>query len=142
MKQTETESSIAPPVSATPHGAELGAPTIQSAPLSRTIPLLLLGGIGMVLAILAVITIVARSRARAELESETLANLVPTVSIIHPKRTAAQVELDLPGNITAYEEAPIYARVNGYLKHWFTDIGTRVAEGQELATIETPELDQ
>ncbi len=142
MKQTETESSIAPPVSATPHGAELGAPTIQSAPLSRTIPLLLLGGIGMVLAILAVITIVARSRARAELESETLANLVPTVSIIHPKRTAAQVELDLPGNITAYEEAPIYARVNGYLKHWFTNIGTRVAEGQELATIETPELDQ
>jgi RND family efflux transporter MFP subunit len=96
----------------------------------------------LVLAILAVITVLSRSRARAELESDTLANVVPTVSIIHPKRTAAQVELDLPGNITAFEEAPIYARVNGYLKHWFTDIGTRVAEGQELATIETPELDQ
>ena len=142
MKQTETESSILPPPSVAPHGAELGAPPTQSAPLSPTIPLFLLGGIGLVLAILAVITVLSRSRARAELESDTLANVVPTVSIIHPKRTAAQVELDLPGNITAFEEAPIYARVNGYLKHWFTDIGTRVAEGQELATIETPELDQ
>jgi len=142
MKQTETESSTAPPASATPHGAELGALTIQSVPPSRTIPLFLLGGIGMALVIMAGITVLSRSRARGELEIDTLANLVPTVSIIHPKRTAAQVKLDLPGNITAFEEAPIYARVNGYLKHWFTDIGTRVAEGQELATIETPELDQ
>jgi RND family efflux transporter MFP subunit len=104
--------------------------------------LFLLGSVGLVLAILAVITVVSRSRARAQLETDTIENLVPTVSITHPKRTAAQVELDLPGNITAFEEAPIYARVNGYLKHWSTDIGTRVAEGQELATIETPELDQ
>src|ERR1039457_4779989 len=142
MKHTETESSLRPPPSAAPQGAELGAPPAQSAPLSPTIPPFLLGGIGLVLAILAVIAVLSRSRARAGLESDTLANLVPTVSIIHPKRTAAQVELDLPGNITAFEEAPIYARVNGYLKHWSTDIGTRVAEGQELATIETPELDQ
>jgi len=142
MKQTETESSIPPPASAAPHGAELGAPSTQTAPVSPTVPLFLLGGIGMVLAILAGITVLSRSRARAELESDTLANLVPTVNIIHPKRTAAQVELELPGNITAFEEAPIYARVNGYLKHWFTDIGTRVAEGQLLAEIETPELDQ
>jgi RND family efflux transporter MFP subunit len=91
---------------------------------------------------MAVITVVSRTRASAELESDTLANLVPTVSIIHPKRTPAQIELELPGNIMAFEEAPIYARVSGYLKHWFTDIGTRVAEGQELAEIETPELDQ
>jgi RND family efflux transporter MFP subunit len=142
MKQTETEATTAPPVVVTPHGAELGALTTKSAPPSRTVLLFLLGGIGMVLVILAVITVVSRSRARAQLETDTIENLVPTVSITHPKRTAAQVELDLPGNITAFEEAPIYARVNGYLKHWSTDIGTRVAEGQELATIETPELDQ
>jgi multidrug efflux system membrane fusion protein len=142
MKQTETEATTAPPVAVRPHGAELGAPTTKSAPPSRTVLLLLLGGIGMVLVILAMITVVSRSRSRAQLETDTIENLVPTVSITHPKRTAAQVELDLPGNITAFEEAPIYARVNGYLKHWSTDIGTRVAEGQELATIETPELDQ
>ena len=142
MNQTETEPTTAPPTAVTPHGAELGAPTTQSAPPSRTVLLFLLGSVGLVLAILAVITVVSRSRARAQLETDTIENLVPTVSITHPKRTATQVELDLPGNITAFEEAPIYARVNGYLKHWSTDIGTRVAEGQELATIETPELDQ
>src|ERR1035438_83193 len=93
MKQTETESSILPPPSAAPHGAELGAPPTQSAPLSPTIPLFLLGGIGLVLAILAVITVLSRSRARAELESDTLANLVPTVNIIHPDRKSTRSEL-------------------------------------------------
>ena len=52
------------------------------------------------------------------------------------------MKLELPGDITAFEDAPIYARVSGYLKRWETDIGTRVAQGQELAEIETPELDQ
>lgn len=144
MKQTETEPIIIPPPANAPHGAQSGGPANQSAPLPPTGrgPWLLLGSIGVALIILVGITILSRSRATAELESDTLENLVPSVSIIHPKRTAAQVELDLPGNITAFEEAPIYARVNGYLKHWFTDIGTRVVEGQQLAEIETPELDQ
>jgi len=144
MKQTETESSIAPPASPAPHGAQLGAPLAQAAPLSPAGrgPWFLLGGLGIVLAVLAGFTVLSRSRARAELESDTLENLAPTVSIIHPKRSPAQIELELPGNITAFEEAPIYARVSGYLKHWYTDIGTRVEQGQALAEIETPELDQ
>ena len=69
---------------------------------------------------------------------ETLDNAVPVVSVVHPKVTPAQIQLELPGNITAFEEAPIYARVSGYLKHWLTDIGTHVEAGQPLAQIETP----
>ena len=86
MKQTETEATTAPPVAVAPHGAELGAPTTKSAPPSRTVLLFLLGGIGMVLVILAVITVVSRSRSRAQLETDTIENVVPTVSITHPKR--------------------------------------------------------
>jgi len=144
MKQPETEPLIVARSSATPHGPQLGAPVTESEPLtpSGRGPFFLLGSLILALALLAVFTLVSRSRARARLESETLENLVPTVSIVHPQRTAAQVELELPGNITAFEEAPIYARVSGYLKRWYTDIGTRVAEGQQLAEIETPELDQ
>ncbi len=144
MKQTELEPGAAPPASPGLHGPQLGAPTTQSPPVSPTGwgPLFLVGGIMLVLVIMTGITVVSRSRARTELESDTLQNLVPTVNVIHPSRTAAQVQLDLPGNITAFEESPIYARVNGYLKRWFTDIGTSVAEAQELAEIETPELDQ
>jgi RND family efflux transporter MFP subunit len=144
MKLTETETTSAPPAAATPHGAQLGAPLANPAPPApggRT-PLLLLGLAGLALVVMAGLTILARTHARAELDSDTLENLVPTVNVIHPRRAPAQIELELPGNITAFEEAPIYARVNGYLKQWFTDIGTPVVTGQRLAEIETPELDQ
>ncbi|HXP60278.1 MAG TPA: efflux RND transporter periplasmic adaptor subunit [Dongiaceae bacterium] len=144
MNQLQTERVAPPPATPAPRGAHLGAPVTQSEPLPPVGwgPWFLVGGLVTVLLTLAAITVVSRSRARAGLERETLENLVPTVSVIHPGRTAARVQLELPGNITAYEESPIYARVNGYLKRWFTDIGTRVVEGQPLAEIETPELDQ
>src|SRR5665213_3739928 len=51
-------------------------------------------------------------------------------------------ELVLPGTLNAYIDAPIYARVDGYLKRWYVDIGGHVRAGQPLADIETPELDQ
>jgi multidrug efflux system membrane fusion protein len=144
MKQTEPEPITADPSSTVPHGAHLAAPGVESAPpapAGRT-PLFLLAGFLVLLAVLAGITMAARSHASKELESDTLADLIPTVTVIHPKRTPAQIQLELPGNITAFEEAPIYARVSGYLKRWLTDIGTHVVAGQPLAEIETPELDQ
>ena len=48
----------------------------------------------------------------------------------------------LPGDIRAFNEAPIYAQVSGYLQSWSADIGTPVKAGQVLALIETPDLDQ
>lgn len=132
------------PAAATPHGREsgsAGAPSAPPKPVGRT-PLWVLAGFALLLLIGAVLTVWSRSRARAQLESDTAENMVTTVSVIHPKRTPAQIELELPGSVTAYEEAPIYARVSGYLKRWLTDIGTRVEAGQPLAEIETPELDE
>jgi len=142
MKPTETETSVASPATPPPHGAELGVSGGAPPAAAGRTPLFLLAALGILLVVAAGITILRRSRASAELESDTLENTVPIVSVIQPKRTPAQIQLELPGDITAFEEAPIYARVSGYLKHWFTDIGTRVVEGQQLAEIETPELDQ
>ena len=48
----------------------------------------------------------------------------------------------LPGNTQAFMDSPVYARTNGYLKHWYFDIGARVKKGDLLAEIETPEIDQ
>jgi RND family efflux transporter MFP subunit len=48
----------------------------------------------------------------------------------------------LPGNVTAYTDAPIYARTDGYLVRWYYDIGSKVQKGALLATIDTPELDK
>lgn len=73
-------------------------------------------------------------------ETETLA--VPTVLVVQPKQEAAQQDLTLPSTLQAYTESPIYARTNGYVAHWYRDIGAHVAKGQLLADIETPEVDQ
>jgi RND family efflux transporter MFP subunit len=104
--------------------------------------LLSLGSAAIVLGLLAGFTVLDRLRARAQLESETRENSLSTVSIVHPQRVPAQIEIELPGNVQAFEESPIYARANGYLKRWLTDIGTHVQEGQLLGEVETPELDQ
>src|SRR6059036_113113 len=73
-------------------------------------------------------------------ETETLA--IPTVAVIHPATESAQEDLVLPGTMQAYVESPIYARTNGYLKKWYRDIGSRVRQGESLADIDTPEVDQ
>ncbi|HEY4043543.1 MAG TPA: efflux RND transporter periplasmic adaptor subunit [Rhodopila sp.] len=67
---------------------------------------------------------------------------MPTVNVVYPKPSAPDQELVLPGQTMAFTDAPIYARTNGYLKHWYFDIGARVHQGQLLAQIETPEVDQ
>lgn len=99
----------------------------------------------LALAIVAAIVvsgILPRIHARADLDKETAEMAIPTVSIVHPKRGAPAQEVVLPANVQAYIDSPIYARTNGYLKHWYVDIGAHVKAGQLLADIETPEVDQ
>ena len=76
------------------------------------------------------------------LAETTRTDAVPTVAVTHPSVSGVTSELQLPGNTQAFDDTPIYARTNGYLKRWFVDIGTRVKAGQLMATIETPELDE
>jgi len=100
-----------------------------------------------VLALLAVVAIlisgiVPRKRAEARLAKETEQMAIPIVSVVHPRRSAPVDELVLPANVQAYIDSPIYARTNGYLKKWYADIGARVKQGQLLAEIETPEVDE
>ena len=64
------------------------------------------------------------------------------MSVVSPKRTAPADEIILPGNVQPFITSPIYARTNGYLKKWYFDIGAHVKQGQLLAVIETPEVDQ
>ena len=72
----------------------------------------------------------------------TEAHAIPTVAIAPLKTSAAASEIVLPGTIRAFIDAPINARVSGYLKRWYVDIGAAVKAGQPMAEIETPELDQ
>jgi RND family efflux transporter MFP subunit len=92
--------------------------------------------------LIAVWGIVSRLSTRNHLEKQAADAAVPTVTTVHPKGGPATSNLVLPGSVTAFYEAPIYARTNGYLRMWYTDIGTNVKKGQLLAVIETPEVDQ
>lgn len=85
-----------------------------------------------------------RSRVAAEsaLTSATVAAAVPIVDVVTPQSSATDEELVLPGQTTAFIDTPIYARTSGYLKAWNFDIGAHVRQGDLLALIETPELDQ
>src|SRR5277367_2109870 len=96
----------------------------------------------IVVAALLVSGILSRVRARTTLKAETAEVALTAVSVVSPKRTAPAEEIILPGNVQPYITSPIYARTNGYLKKWYFDIGARVKQGELLATIETPELDQ
>jgi len=86
--------------------------------------------------------ITTRTRALTSVTRETREMAVPTVAVATPQQAAAPQEIVLPGTMQAFADAPIYARVNGYLKRWTVDIGARVRAGQLLAEIDTPELDQ
>src|SRR6202011_3646585 len=67
---------------------------------------------------------------------------IPIVNVIHPTEGAPLEELILPGNTQAFNDTPIFARTNGYLKRWYFDIGAHVKRGDLLAEIETPEIDK
>ena len=84
----------------------------------------------------------ARSTADATLKRTTADAAVSVVNVISPTSTASTQEIRLPGTTQAFTDAPIFARTNGYVKRWYFDIGAHVKEGQLLAEIETPEVDQ
>ena len=83
-----------------------------------------------------------RQAVREELADDVRDNARTPVAVIHPQSSVSQLNVTFPANVQAYIETPIYARTNGYIKRWLADIGARVAPGQLLAEIETPELDQ
>jgi len=84
----------------------------------------------------------SRVKAKKNLNAETAQVALTAVSVVSPKQASPAQEIILPGNVQPFITAPIYSRTNGYLKKWFFDIGAHVKQGQLLAVIETPEVDQ
>src|SRR5882724_6337874 len=96
----------------------------------------------IVLVVVGAFTLIQRRSQYHALAKETETLAIPTVSVIHATPAKGQEDLVLPGTMQAYVESPIYARTSGYVKKWYHEIGTRVKQGQLLADIDTPEVDQ
>ena len=122
----------------------MSSETPPSTPKPRSRRGLALFGVAGALALVVVVAngIWSRQASEAKLKDWTDAQAVPTVSVTNPTTGANKTSLDLPGRLEAYSRAPIYARVGGFLKGWYVDIGAPVKAGQLLAEVEAPDLDQ
>jgi RND family efflux transporter MFP subunit len=96
----------------------------------------------LILCVLAAVGILRRVHADTDLAERTDQLAPPTVTLAPAKPGAPADTFVLPGNVTAFTDSPIYARTDGYLLHWYFDIGARVKKGDLLAVIDTPELDK
>lgn len=129
------------PVADAPPRDEGSAPPVQPLPARRllTFGLAILG----VLVLLLIVTIVPRRNVQRELLADVAQrDSAPLVEVTTVTRAPAGSELTLPGTIQALHEGAIYARVSGYVKRWYTDIGSVVHAGEVMAEIDAPELEQ
>jgi RND family efflux transporter MFP subunit len=119
-------------------------PTTPAAPRGRrrTVVLVALGVAALVLGLGIYSGVRARSKADVTLKQATDEAAVITVNVVNPKPGDAVREIRLPGITQAFIDAPIFARTSGYLKRWYFDIGAQVKQGQLLAEIDSPEVDQ
>jgi RND family efflux transporter MFP subunit len=114
----------------------------QAGGISRRTATLLLAVALAAVALLVYAGIHSRVTAESRLQQSTEATAIPTVAVVFPKEAAPTDEVVLPGVTQAFTDAPIYARTNGYLVHWYFDIGAHVKKDELLAVIDTPEVDQ
>jgi RND family efflux transporter MFP subunit len=89
-----------------------------------------------------VFRLISGSHADANVATWTKDQTIPMVKLIDLKGGEADGALVLPGDVQAFNDAPIHARVSGYLKKWYVDIGAHVKAGQVMADIDTPDIDQ
>ena len=94
------------------------------------------------LGLLAGRTVFSRISNAKTLEAQVAERNKQYVRVTQPVSSAEAQTVVLPGTLQGSVQAPISARASGYLKKWYRDIGSRVTQGELLAEIETPEIDQ
>jgi len=116
----------------------MNSPNFDKQRYGRNIVLI---GVALLVAVV-VLGIAARLQMQHTLKRHIDDTASIVVATITPAASPSDQELVLPGNIQAYADAPIYARTTGYVKRWLVDIGARVKQGQLLAELDIPEVDQ
>ena len=102
---------------------------------------LLIGAVSLI--VMTVYGLITRSATTENLQREAnQAYAELAVSVETPERAPATTSIDLPGQTQAYIQAPVYAQTTGYVKKWNFDIGSQVKEGDVLAEIDTPAVDE
>jgi len=98
--------------------------------------------IPVALCVFGLFTWFSKSRTQSALAASTQASATEPVSVFRPQMGDLSDELVLPATLQAFSDAPIFARTSGYVAHWYADIGQHVGNGQILAQIDSPDVDQ
>jgi RND family efflux transporter MFP subunit len=139
--QTDNESKMESRVNESAHTSNIEkAPDVPPAPPRKA--LAIVGAVVLVLVIAAIVSLVIRSNESKALARETERSAIPFVAVVSPTLEKPDDNLTLPSTLQAFKESPIYARTSGYLLNWTKDIGSKVHQGELLARIDTPEVDQ
>ena len=133
-----------PPSDHSPKGDDLGFDLPAAARPSKV---RILAGIVVFIAILGAAFFIGwlpKRRAHADLLTDTheVETKALRVDVVSPKAKTSDRALTIAGSVQPLEQTVIYPRANGYLRSWAFDMGDKVKEGDVLAEIETPELDQ
>ena len=130
----------------TPVLHEKESPSTEAGQKKRkgTLWLKLSAWVGVVaLMVLALLGIMARARTTENLQKQAdQVNAARTVSVVKPGEAPAILSIDLPGQTQAYMQASVFAQTTGYLKKWNFEMGSQVKEGDVLAEIDTPQVDE
>lgn len=102
--------------------------------------ILIVGGAVVLIAL--VVGFIPQFRERQTATADTKELAIPAIAVVSPSANKPGSGLNLPAEVRPWQEASIFARVNGYLKSWLVDIGAHVEKDQLLAEIDTPDLDQ
>src|SRR5260370_40058321 len=93
-------------------------------------------------ALLSILTVITLCGCRPSAGDPSTRAVPPAnVQIVRPKRGEITRSITLPGNVLAYQQATLYAKVAGYLKTITVDKGDRVQQGTLLAAIEVPAME-
>jgi RND family efflux transporter MFP subunit len=103
--------------------------------------------VGVILVLIAIVALaihgIWKRNHNDQVLADTTRQLAAASVIALPPQPGAPIDtFVLPGNVSAFTDAPIYARTSGYLTRWYYDIGAHVKKGALLAEISTPEVDQ
>lgn len=77
-------------------------------------------------------------RARAS-QSETAASLEPAPVVLAERRPISN-SLTLSGEFRPFQEVDVHAKIAGYIRKIYVDVGDHIKAGQTLAVLEVPEL--
>ena len=132
----------APGHATTGGGEHDGIPTDLPKPGSGTV----IGVVGLFVLLLAGLFVVGfvpshREETQTRSEAAVRAMAKPAVLWAYPITSTGEKDIQLPCDVTAYQQTALYTRTNGYLKEWHFDIGQHVDKGQLMAVIDTPEVD-